>query len=520
MHVLIGDVAYAQLPRGKRAALHVRAAGWIESLGRPEDHAEMLAHHYLEAIELSNAAGLDTAPLIEPARLALREAGDRAAALYATNTAERFYYAALRLWPEDDPERADLLYRGAIPVGHHVGGGDPERLAEARDALLAAGDNDRAAELETSIGEAFWLQGNGTVADEHGARALALLGDGPPTRSRAFVLARAASRAYKRDEYPRALELASEACAAAEQVGSKDGLSDALNLQGMIRLSGGDMGGLDDLEQSVVLASATGALGVQTRVLNNLAVGHQLLGDLGRGFAIRLKGARIAEQLGSESAVRWYQSTLADHRYRRGDWDDALRIADEFLGLVESGTPHVGAWQVFAIRAEIRLARGDRPGALADTEHALAAARAVGDVQATTFAVAGSAHVFALASEEERAATLALELLDFLDGGGHMQFAVINLPAFACAAARLGVAPRLVEALAGHPKSRWTEAVNAYVSGDFARAAELLAQAGARPDEAEARVRAGGEQTERGLAFYRTVGAVRYIHEAGPMSAL
>lgn len=70
LHVLIGEVAYAQLPRAERAAKHVRAAQWIESLGRPEDHAEMLAHHYLEAIELSDAAGLDTAPLLE--RLGLR----------------------------------------------------------------------------------------------------------------------------------------------------------------------------------------------------------------------------------------------------------------------------------------------------------------------------------------------------------------------------------------------------------------------------------------------------------------
>lgn len=413
-----------------------------------------------------------------------------------------------------------MLYRRAVPVGHHVGGGNPERLAEARDALLAVGENDRAAELEMSIGEAFWLQGERAVADEHRARALALLGDGPPTRSRAFVLTRAASSAYKRGDYGSALELASEARAAAEQVGSADGVSDALDVLGAIRLLQGDAGGLVDLERSVELAYASGALGVQSRVVNNLAVAHQMLGDLERGFTTRLKGARIAEQLGSESAVRWYQGTLVDHRYRRGDWDEALRVADDFLRLVEGGTRHVGAWQVLAIRAEVRLAREDRVGALADAEQALAAARAVGDVQATSFAVAGCAHVFALASEGKRAAELAHELLEFLHGGGHMQFAVINLPAFACAAVRLGLARNLVNALAGQPESRWTKAVHAYVGGDFVRAAELLAQAGARPDEADARVRAGGEQVERALAFYHSVGASRYIREAESMPAV
>ena len=65
-HVLIRDVAYSQIPRAGRSDLHERAAAWIQSLGRPEDHAEMLAHHHLQAIELAEAAGLDTAALGVP----------------------------------------------------------------------------------------------------------------------------------------------------------------------------------------------------------------------------------------------------------------------------------------------------------------------------------------------------------------------------------------------------------------------------------------------------------------------
>ena len=59
-HVLVRDVAYGQIPRAARAGRHLHAAGWIESLGRPEDHAEMLAHHYLSALELARAANQDT----------------------------------------------------------------------------------------------------------------------------------------------------------------------------------------------------------------------------------------------------------------------------------------------------------------------------------------------------------------------------------------------------------------------------------------------------------------------------
>src|SRR5438876_1125798 len=104
-HLLVRDVAYGQIPRGDRADKHCRAAEWIESLGRPEDHAETVAHHYLSALELAKAAGLDIAGVAHRARPALREAGDRAFGLHAYRAAARFYGTALELWPEDDPER-------------------------------------------------------------------------------------------------------------------------------------------------------------------------------------------------------------------------------------------------------------------------------------------------------------------------------------------------------------------------------------------------------------------------------
>ena len=56
-HVLVRDVAYGQI-RAERAAMHVRAAGWIESLGRPLDHAELLAAT-LAALELDIASDRD-----------------------------------------------------------------------------------------------------------------------------------------------------------------------------------------------------------------------------------------------------------------------------------------------------------------------------------------------------------------------------------------------------------------------------------------------------------------------------
>ena len=102
------------------------------------------------------------------ARHALRDAGDRAAALYAVEAAERFYDAALRLWPDDDPERAQLLFRRAAPV-RSLSVADATRAPrEARDALLAAGDDAKAGRGgDAPLRRCFWFQGRRDLADEH-----------------------------------------------------------------------------------------------------------------------------------------------------------------------------------------------------------------------------------------------------------------------------------------------------------------------------------------------------------------
>ena len=68
-HLLVRDVAYGQIPRAERARRHRAAAAWIERKAgeRVEDLAEVLAHHYLQALELAEAAG-DTEQAEELAR--------------------------------------------------------------------------------------------------------------------------------------------------------------------------------------------------------------------------------------------------------------------------------------------------------------------------------------------------------------------------------------------------------------------------------------------------------------------
>ena len=109
-HLLVRDVAYGQIPSGERAEKHLLAARWIEQLGRREDHAEMLAHHYLQALELDGRpAG---APMPSQTRRGRRSPMPAIARQRSTRigAASRFFRAALDLLPERDPGRGRLLY--------------------------------------------------------------------------------------------------------------------------------------------------------------------------------------------------------------------------------------------------------------------------------------------------------------------------------------------------------------------------------------------------------------------------
>ena len=171
-HALVRDVAYAQIPRGARAERHRRAAEWVESLpaDRAVDRAEMLAHHYAAAIELDAAVGVDTSGLLEPARLAYRDAGHRASSLNALPAAERFYTAALELWPRDDPERVALLLARAETL--MLVGGDA--VADAEEALaLTDGDPEAIAAAETTLARAYWFRARRRRGRARGAGARA-----------------------------------------------------------------------------------------------------------------------------------------------------------------------------------------------------------------------------------------------------------------------------------------------------------------------------------------------------------
>ncbi len=526
LHLLLRDVAYGQIPRAARAAKHRAAAEWIASLGanRLEDRAELLAHHYLSALELARAAGAETAALEGPARLALRSAGERAIGLGAFAAAERSYAAAVELWPADDPERPLLLFDYGVALWLHRDEG-AEVLSEARDLLLAAGDVERAAVAELYVGDTIWRRGRGKEAQEHFDRAASLVAGRAPSRYVGQAKAHLARYLMVTGRSLDAIAVGREAMQVAEVLDDDELRTFALNSVGISRVLLGDVAGLRDVEESIAIAERANLPWHVTRGNANLAVSLFQMGDIRRTLEIHRHNLAYAERFAIAGAILWNKAEIAFDLGLLGEWDEALAIADAELARMEAGASHYLEVQHRNTRAKIRVARGDLDGALADADRGVEVGRTAGDPQTVHPALAERARVLLVMGRLGEAEIAIDEVLRTVDPrqGGEWAWWIV---AAAIVLTEVGRANEIL-ALGGEGSpSRWVAAARSWAAGDLPGAAAIFEEIGAAPDEAYARLCEARHliaedrrpdarpQLDRVIELSRQMGATSYLREA------
>ena len=413
-HLLVRDVAYSQIPRARRAEKHRLAGEWIERLGRPEDHAEMLAHHYSSALELARAAGADTSALEVPARRALHEAGDRAFALGAYATARKFYAQTVEAWPENEPPDPELLIRYSRVLNSVDIGSATEFLMQAVEIALASGDKGQAAEAETLMCEMYWLLGRRDDGVEHLRAAEALVEHEPSSYAKAYVLANVSRFRMLAGDSEHGIGAGREALTMAEELGLDELQAHALDNIGISRLGTGDRGGFADLERSIEIADAINSV-ESARAYGNLASSLHDFGEVDRSFELLKEAHRRAERFGLDDWLLWLRCMETWPPYYSGDWDEAFRQLDE---LIDEFMQHP-FWvesPCRVLRGRMRLARGDATGAREDADRALELARAAKDPQVLWPALTLSARLV-LPSDAQGAIALLGEVLSEWQAG-------------------------------------------------------------------------------------------------------
>ena len=264
-HVLTRNVAYGQLPRAVRAARHVTAAQWLEQRAgdRVEDFADVLAHHFVSALEIAQAVG-DGAMVqsVQPsAARFLLLAGERALHLDASSAFHQLGRAAA-LTQQQDPLRPRLALAYGV-AARNVG-----RLAEAQDLLEEATASFRAAgDLPGGVAALWQLQSLLEVRGDPewltaAAQAQELVEGLPPGPVHVDAYALLANREGGLSHDEACLDAANRALALVDQLGlDPAGLAavSGRGWRGIARCSLGDHpGGLDDLGEAIRLATAAG----------------------------------------------------------------------------------------------------------------------------------------------------------------------------------------------------------------------------------------------------------------------
>jgi class 3 adenylate cyclase/tetratricopeptide (TPR) repeat protein len=431
-HALIRDVCYAQIPRAGRAARHKAMAQWLEGIAgeRVADHAEVLAHHYTEALKLSGAAGQQqqATELEEPARRFLVLAGDRALHLDAAK-AETYYRRALELLPGGHPDRGQVLLKGGEATEDLGLFSESERyLVEAISELRAHGDLLGAGYALAKLARVAWSLGDSARYRRLLTEAIQLLETRPPGRELCYAYTSYASSRYVAGVPTEALEWADKALSLANHLGDEENVIRALGVRGGSRGDLGDLGGVTDLEEALRRSLDLGLGQVSETSYNNLASLVQVNEGPRRALDLLREGIEFATSRGLTDASVFMQTGAAEALYQLGEWDESLELATE---AAQWGREHRAAQNEalgLQTKAYVLLHQGHPKEVASVAERLLELAREIGDLPVLVSALVLGAAVRMAASDGAGAVSLVREMAKITDDnleqrGFHLPYA-------------------------------------------------------------------------------------------------
>jgi class 3 adenylate cyclase/tetratricopeptide (TPR) repeat protein len=384
-HVLTRDVAYAGIPRSRRARAHAEIGSWIEEVtsGRDEEFAEILAHHASLAGDAQRTA-----------RFAML-AGRRHLRVFAAEQALEWYGRALSAIGEGDQAsraRASLGRGGALEqVGRFADA--LEAYREARGRAEEASDAELEARALAAEAHVLWLLDRYDEGDELLPVALERARKVGLADVEARLLYTAGTISFGRARFADALGFHERALEVARSNRDREG--EALAHHG--------------------LCETFFFLGPPQRALEHGTRADALLRELGQKPMVAHNGYMIS----------WAQGFL-------GRWDDALATVEASIaGCRDTGSRRDEAFALFN-RVQILLMRGNVGGALEDAEAGIRIAQELdlrrGEIVGRNVLADVLGELWAL-EELARSSDVATEACEAL-GGGFQRSMVLSAAAW------------------------------------------------------------------------------------------
>ena len=415
-HALTRDVAYGRIPRAARAKKHQTMAEWIESTvgDRAEDHAELLAHHYVSALEIAQAAGeTETEALRREVVRTLVMAGDRASRLDAAR-AYRYYRRALDAMDPDDAARPGVLIAAGDAMGGAGLGSAIETYEEAAALAKKHGDRLTAGHALRMLHLARWFSSGTGAGTDAVDEAIKLLEQEPPSDQLADAYNTRAGNYMIRGELEEQLAWSERAIALAEEHGSTTSAR-SYSVRGIARYHLGDTeGGMEDLRRSLASADDTAA-SVRTLAVAYVNLADHTWMDEGPAAAeaIFVTGIERVEGRGGDHS--WAKAEMMWTGFDLGHWDDVLDRADGLLEQWEGESVQYVPWAK-SYQARVKVWRGDLAEAAALQGDYLSALREIQDLQLVSAALVISARIEIARGDPSAAVALLDECFSVTEG--------------------------------------------------------------------------------------------------------
>jgi tetratricopeptide (TPR) repeat protein len=484
-HILVRDVCYAQIARVSRAARHEAAAAWLERKAgdRVEDMADVLAHHYLQALGLTRASGYEenAGELETKALRYLALAGERALALDVERS-EQSLAKALSLTHPGHPERAHLLERWAYAAQQQG------RLREARTAFeeavaLYRDQGDVVSAGRTLLRLPALLA---TLGDPHRgeplAEAISLLEAQPPGPELVSAYGELGGlELVFHSDYTKAAEASERALRLAQELGLPEP-GRARGFRGGALAFLGDQAGLEDLRRAIVLAIEQGRSRDAGIFHTNLSEALSDYEGPEAALGVARDGVEFARRRGIAEVEHHLGAQLLTYLFDAGRPNEALDESDALVSPLEAAGA-IARIQLTWVRLRILTEQGDVKQAAVDAEQLADVARETGEPQqlANGFAVAARRLVARGLPEEARALLFELESTPGIYGETSLSRNLPDLIRCALAVGEITLARRLVAGIEpltpNHEHALCSaRAQLAEAAGDHSEAAVLYAE--------------------------------------------
>jgi class 3 adenylate cyclase/tetratricopeptide (TPR) repeat protein len=364
-HVTMREVAYNTLVQKRRQELHLQTAEAIASLYPSDEYVEIVAYHYGKTEDHAEAA------------VWLEKAGDRAAGIYATETAIANYQEARKRQEliEGTPVTLARLDEKLGEAFTSVGRNDEAipLLERSVEAYRESRDLEGAGRAAALLSKALSLKGSpleGLARVEPLVELLTWNGPSPALASLHLALSRAFQLIGRYEDMLSEAERAAEISAA---IGDDRILAAAMERRGCaLSFLGRNVESKPVLEEAVTLLQSVGDLGSLITAWCNLGETHRQLGHMQQAAEHNEHGLQVAEQVGNVSMSAFLLGNIAEIYSTLGRWEEARELLDRAEEVLQ-GLPSVSSSDHYMpmLRGKILMMTGQWPEAEAELQRAL-----------------------------------------------------------------------------------------------------------------------------------------------------